>query len=133
MDINITGPIHKFHQIIFYENGSTNLRDDWDFSKKDRETLIDLTFSNAQSIRVSNLYSLKPNYIESPEIYGKHLINNSYSVNDFKNEILLIIENKYGYTRNLSELKSTGEFIEFIAMIYYETCLHAMVVDELTA
>jgi hypothetical protein len=45
------------------------------------------------------------------------------------NEVQNVLMMKYGYSLELAKLNSRGEFIELIAMLYYETCLHAMVVD----
>jgi hypothetical protein len=131
IDHEILGPIHTFHQHLFYENGSTKFRDAWDFSQIDKNLLLAQTVQNSLAIRKTNLFEKRSYYLNSKEIFGLNLIKKKMSQSYFLNEIQSIIIEKYGYNLDLQEINSIGEFMELIAIVYYETCLHAMVVDEI--
>jgi hypothetical protein len=122
-------PVHTFHQLLFYENGTTEFRSIWDFSKIDNELLIVQTFKNALAIRKTNFFERNSTYMESKQIFASQLIGQRVDEATMFNEVQNVLMMKYGYSLELAKLNSRGEFIELIAMLYYETCLHAMVVD----
>jgi hypothetical protein len=126
---SILKPVHTFHQLLFYENGTTEFRSIWDFSKIDNELLIVQTFKNALAIRKTNFFERNSTYMESKQIFASQLIGQRVDEATMFNEVQNVLMMKYGYSLELAKLNSRGEFIELIAMLYYETCLHAMVVD----
>jgi hypothetical protein len=131
IDIAILAPIHRFHQFLFYENGTSTFREVWDFSTKDQHFLIAQTFHNAITIRQSGLVTDKTIYTMSREIFDKALIGQKLDKSTFFASIQNVLSQKYGYDIEFDKPRSTGEFIELIAMLYYETCLHSIVLDEI--
>jgi hypothetical protein len=131
IDMEILGPIHRFHQFLFYENGSSSFRKEWDFNSKDKNFIIAQAFHNAISFRQSGLVEDRTIYINSKEIFNKDLINKTIDKSTFFVAIQNVILQKYGCDFKLSSLRSTGDFIGLIAMLYYETCIHAIVLDEI--
>jgi hypothetical protein len=131
IDQNVLGPVHVFHQHIFYEDGTIKFRDIWNFKEQDKEDLVKQTFLNAVAIRKTNLYTSRQQYIDSDEIFKSEIKNKILSIDDFFSVLKEVIYKKYGYTMNLKSLNSGGEFMELIIMLYYEACLHAMVLEDL--
>lgn len=132
IDQNVLGPVYVFHQHIFYEDGTIKFRDIWNFKELDKEVLIKQTFFNAVAIRKTQLYSSKQYYIDSNEILKSEIKNKTLSIDDLFSILQEVIHKKYGYSLNLEILNSGGEFMELIIMLYYEACLHAMVLEDLT-
>ena len=131
IDMAILAPIHRFHQILYYENGTTTFREVWDFNTKNRDFIIAQTFHNAITIRQSGLVTDKTIYTKSGEIFDKALIGQNQDKSTFFISIQNVLLHKYGYDIEFDKPRSTGEFIELIAMLYYETCLHSIVLDEI--
>jgi hypothetical protein len=116
---------------LYYENGTTEFRSIWDFSKIDKELLIVQTFQNALAIRETNLFERRSAYMESTQIFASQLVGQKLRKANIFNEIQNVLLAKYGYSLELANLNSRGEFIELIAMLYYETAIHAMVLGVL--
>jgi hypothetical protein len=131
IDMAILAPIHRFHQFLFYENGTSTFREVWDFNTEDQHFLIVQTFHNAITIRQSGLVTDKTIYTMSREIFDKALIGQKLDKLTFFASIQNVLSQKYGYDIEFDKPRSTGEFIELIAMLYYETCLHSIVLDEI--
>lgn len=79
---------------------------------------------------------------QSGEVYDSSLIDAKISTNDFLNAILKVIQSKYsinGYDEFVEGDKAKwntiwnnkGDYIQFLVILFYETCLHALVVDEM--
>lgn len=132
IDQNVLGPVHVFHQHLFYEDGTIKFRDVWNFKEQDQGLLIKQTVLNAVAIRKTYLYSSKQQYIDSGEIFKSEINNKILSIADLFSLLQEIIYKKYGYSLNLEIINSGGEFMELIIMLYYEACLHAMVLEDLT-
>jgi hypothetical protein len=130
---SILKPVHTFHQLLFYENGTTEFRSIWDFSKIDNELLVVQTFQNALAIRETNLFERRSAYMESKQIFASQLIGQKVDKAAMFNGIQNVLLAKYGYDLELAKLNSRSEFIELIAMLYYETAIHAMVLEVLEA
>ena len=80
---------------------------------------------------------------QSGEVYDKSLINATINENGFLNAILNVIYSKYsinGSDEFIAGIGSKwdtgwnnkGDYIQFLVILFYETCLHALVVEEIT-
>jgi hypothetical protein len=75
-------------------------------------------------------------------VYNSSLINASININDFLTAILEVIKSKYaingyqefidGYEAKIDTTwNNKGDYIQFLVILFYETCLHALVVKEI--
>lgn len=135
-------PLHLYHQHLFYKENSSELRDEWLFAKDEEEGSAISIFLNAINIRKTNLISNAEIVRTSGEVFNSSLINVKMETNDFLKAILEVIKAKYsidGYdefvndkaTKWNSGWNNKGDYIQFLVILYYETCIHAMVIDDL--
>ncbi len=139
----IAQSIHRYHQFIFYKEESIELKDFWNFNKKSIEGSAIHVFFNAVNISKTNLKSNASLIKQSGEIFDKNIIDSKISTNDFLNAILHVIKSKYSNSVFFSELNegwnakwdkgwnNKGEYIQFLVILFYETCLHALVTEEI--
>lgn len=127
----ITQPIHLFHQYIFYQPGELHLREMWDFKGKEEDLLLSI-FHNALEIRNTYLYKSKPEFLQSDIIFNSELKGMSLKKQLFSEEVQKIIYTKYNiaFNRNV-EWNNRGDFIQYLCILFYETTIHAMVLDEI--
>jgi hypothetical protein len=135
--------IHSFHQLLFYKEKSTELREIWEFNKESEEGSAFVVFFNALSIHKTILKQNSDIIKQSGEVYDDALINVKIDKNGFLNAILRVINSKYSIN-GTDEFKAgarskwdtgwnnKGEYIQFLVILFYETCLHALVVEEIT-
>jgi hypothetical protein len=139
----IAQSIHIYHQHVFYKEKSTELKDFWKFNQKSDEGSAILVFHNAINIHKTNLKQ-NSNLIKlSGEVFDKKLIDAKISTNDFLNAILHVIQSKYSNGVLFKEFidgwnakwnngwNNKGEYIQFLVILFYETCLHALVTEEI--
>ncbi len=138
----IAQSIHRYHQLIFYKERSTELRDEWLFNKKVDEGSALMVFFNAMNIVKTDLKQNASSIKSSGQVFGKELIDAKISSTEFLKAILNIIKSKYsinGYDEFLSDSDSKwnnswnhkGDYIQFLVILYYETSLHALVTQEI--
>lgn len=138
----IAQSIHLYHQFIFYKENSIELKDEWLFNKNTNEGSALMVFLNALNIQKTNLKEEGNVIKQSGEVYDSSLIDAKISTNDFLNAILKVIQSKYsinGYEEFVEGDKAKwntiwnnkGDYIQFLVILFYETCLHALVVDEM--
>jgi hypothetical protein len=138
----IAQSIHKFHQFAFYKANSTELKEHWLFNKVTDQGSALRIFAQAQSIRETNIKDGLDATKFSKEVYNSSLINASININDFLTAILEVIKSKYaingyqefidGYEAKIDTTwNNKGDYIQFLVILFYETCLHALVVKEI--
>jgi len=135
-------PIHRYHQFIIYEPGTVHLRDLWPFGKKTKEGSALIMFMHAKDILKTDLASSSSEIQNSGQIYDRELIGAEISINDFLNRILRVLHRKYDingsheFTGNHNNVWSDtwnnkGDYIQFLALLYFETAAHALALREL--
>jgi hypothetical protein len=138
----IAKSIHHYHQFIFYKEESIELKEFWKFNQKSDEGSAILVFHNALNIHKTNLKQTANLIKQSGEIYDTKLIDAKISTNDFLNAILHVIQSKYSISGFNEFIKgwdakwddgwnNKGEYIQFLVILFYETCLHALVTKEI--
>ena len=138
----VAQPIHLYHQHLFYKENSSEFRNEWLFAHDKDEGSAISVFLNALNIRKTNLIENTELIKDSGEVFNTALIGVSIGTNEFLKAILEVIQSKYsinGYdefvkgegTKWNSTWNNKGDYIQFLVILYYETCLHAMVIDEL--
>lgn len=137
----IVQSIHLYHQFLFYKKNSIELRDEWPFNKDTNEGSAVMVFYNALNIFKTNLKENAKVIKQSGEIYDTSLIDTKISSDDFLKAILEVIRSKYsinGYEEFVegdvawnTTWNNKGDYIQFLVILFYETCLHALVVDEI--
>ena len=138
----VAQPIHLYHQFLFYKENSSEFRDEWLFAKDNEEGSAISIFLNALNIRKTNLIENAELVKESGEVYNPSLINAKIGTTEFLKSVLQVIQSKYsinGYEEFANgkgaqwntTWNNKGDYIQFLVILYYETCLHAMVIDDL--
>lgn len=138
----IAQSIHRYHQLIFYKERSTELREEWLFNKKVDEGSAMMVFFNGMNIAKTDLKQNSSSIKTSGQVFGKDLIDAEVSSTEFLKAILNIIKSKYsinGYDEFLSGSNSKwnnswnhkGDYIQFLVILFYETTLHALVTKEI--
>jgi len=136
-------PIHRYHQFIIYEPGTVNLRELWPFAKKTKEGSAVPMFMHAIRILETDLILSSGEIQNSSQIYDRQLIGAEISINDFLNRILMVLLNKYDINGSHEFTDSSnnewsdtwnnkGDYVQFLAILYYETAIHALALKKLT-
>lgn len=132
LDHKIIEPIHTFHQFIFYNPGSSEFRSEWDFENRDDKKSEMMVFINALSIRETSLNQNKEPFLNFKDFMIPELKNLSISKDELYYRIKQGITQKYGLYPVQEEVdiwNNLGELIQYFGVLFYETCLHAMVLD----
>lgn len=138
----VAQPIHSYHQFVFYKPQSIELRDEWFFAKKVDDGSAPMIFMNAISIAKTNLKVFADTVRESGEVYKKELIDSKLNAQEFLIAILEVIQSKYsinGYDEFVTDSNgkwntrwnNKGDYIQFLVILFYETCIHALATDEI--
>lgn len=131
---DIIQPIHKFHQTVFYVSNSSNFRPQWDFETRNDSEKQVIIFLKALSIRDTDIMSLKDQFLAYDDLICPELKNNIIDRDDFYYKILEGIFEKYGIRpsgNNTEVWNNLGDLIQYFCILFYESCLHAVVIDEI--
>ncbi len=139
---SLVQPIHSYHQFLFYRENSSELRDEWLFGKDSEEGSAISIFLNAINIRKTKLVINTELIKSSGEVFDSSLIDVKIERTDFLKAVLKVLRTKYsihgheefvnvGGVKWSSTWNNKGDYIQFLVILYYETCLHALVVDDL--
>ena len=140
--MNTFAPIHRYHQFLFYKEGTNQIREEWQFEKHNNIGSGLSIYLNAIGIRNTGLVEEFKEKIDLEEVYYKEIINKSVTKNELIIIVLQVVKEKYGidgsyeFRReadgwNDGGWNNKGDYIQFLVALYYETCLHAMVVKEM--
>ena len=128
--------IHQVHQFVFYDKESSKLRSCWDFKDTSvYEGLIMLAFSSAADIRNKYINYTEDHIraiIKSGEVYDTDAIGADLSDEELWNLVCGVMGEKYGFRVSVHGWQCAGEFMEFIGIFFYETCLHAIVANSIS-
>lgn len=127
-------PVHQYHQVIFYDDDST-FREDWVFDINKDVDLATKLFTYACEIRNTTLMNDKSVYVAVEGLSFSYLKKMRLTVDDFRWEIEKGIFKKYGIRAPRPDeggWTSAGDLIQFCSIYFYESCLHALVLDELS-
>ena len=129
---DIAKHVHAFHNHVFYENNPRRVRKGWEFEELERGVLISQTLFNALNIRKSPVFTSRPDFLSSDNYLLKDLKDQNIPLDRFKALITKTIEEYYEI--NLDEVVkgelNHAEFLQLLAIIFYETTVHAMIVKE---
>jgi len=126
---DILKPIHTWHQIVFYKDGTTKLNDAVTFEIDAKQTIY--VFGKASQMR-EGLLGLGDRYLKNNDLAMPELKGQTRSLNDLLNDLQNILVSKYNIYAFPTAWNHRGEYIQFLAILFYETCLHAMVLKEIT-
>jgi len=129
---DIAQHIHAFHNHIFYENNPRRVRKGWEFEELDRGVLISQTFHNALNIRKSPIFTTRPDFLASDNYLLKDLKDQNIPLENFKALMTKTLEDYYELKiEEVVEGKlNHAEFLQFLAIIFYETAANAMIIKE---
>jgi hypothetical protein len=134
--------IHQYHQFIFYKENSSELKDFWGFNQDTSEGSAIIVFHNALNIHKTKLRDKSKIIQQSGVLYDENFIDAKISTSDFLHSILNVIQSKYSingvdeFIEGIGAKWDTGwnnkgDYIQFLVVLFYETCLHALVVDQI--
>lgn len=127
---DIAKHIHAFHNHVFYENNPRRIRKGWEFEELERGVLISQTMHNALNIRKSPIFTTRPDFLVSDNYLMKELKDQNIKLDNFKALISKTIEEYY--ETNLDEVVNGklnhAEFLQLLAIIFYETSANAMII-----
>ncbi|MFV0196711.1 hypothetical protein OBK01_00645 [Empedobacter falsenii] len=127
---DIAKHIHAFHNHVFYENNPRRIRKGWEFEELERGVLISQTMHNALNIRKSPIFTTRPDFLVSDNYLMKELKDQNIPLDNFKALISKTIEEYY--ETNLDEVVkgklNHAEFLQLLAIIFYETSANAMII-----
>jgi hypothetical protein len=129
MDMDIVRIIHTHHQDVFYEFESPNFKKEWNF--EDKEAMIGKIFQSAIALRDSRFYEFRSLFLDYPNFPIPELKNVSISKQDFFDKMQNYLKEKYDYQTTVHGWNNTGDFIQFLAILFYETTLHALLPKEI--
>lgn len=136
MDTNtaIARHIHAFHHYLFLKPNSVNLRREWKFEEENRGQMISQMMFNALNIRKSPIYDFREEFLNSDQFIFKRLKNQSISRQAFILEMQDLLENYYEMKVDdmVHEEYNHAEYLQFLAIMFYEVSAHAMLPDEIT-
>ena len=127
-------PIHKYHQVVFY-NDDSSFREEWKFKKENDVDIASQLFLYGCEIRNTDLINDHKNYLSIEGISFPALKNKKLTTDDFRWEIELGIFKKYGIRsprHGEDGWSNNGDFIQFCAIYFYEICVHSLVIGELS-
>jgi hypothetical protein len=130
----IIQPIHKFHQAVFYVTNSSNFGQQWDFETRNDSEKQATIFLNGLSIRDTNIMSLKNEFLAFNDLMCPELKNMVVDIKEFYSIIQQGIFKKYNIRpagNDIEVWNNLGDLIQYFCILFYETCLHAVVIDEI--
>lgn len=129
---DIAKHVHAYHQYLFYDANPRKVRNEWDFEENGRgETISQLMF-NTIGIQQSPLRRTRPDFLTSDNYIMNDLKNKTIYRKDFMIVITDLIERYYETTIDqMIEELNHGEYLQMLAVMYYETAVHAMIVKEI--
>jgi hypothetical protein len=134
IDPEIIQPIHRYHQLVFYSPNSYSLRSQWDFeSRKDSEKQA-FVFLNALAIRNTDILNIKDDYLAFDDLMFPELKNVVINRDLLYQKIQKGIFEKYGILpvgADPNVWNNLGDLIQYFCVLFYETCLHAIVIEDL--
>ena len=101
--------------------------------EKDEEIQAMILHYGAE-IRETNLIEQKEAFLNSGEIYVKDLVGASVTKGEFYGSVInKAVYEKYQirHADGTPSWNNLGDLIQYYAILFYETCLHAMVLGEL--
>lgn len=127
---DIAKHIHAFHNHIFYENNPRRVRKGWEFEELERGVLISQTFHNALNIRKSPIFGTRPDFLASNNYLLNELKDQNIPLENFKALMTKTIEEYY--EADIEEVVAGklnhAEFLQLLAIIFYETSANAMII-----
>jgi hypothetical protein len=133
---DIIKPIHLYHQLVFYVPNSNNLRPQWDFPSRNDTLKQASVFMCALSIRETDIIKLKKQFLTFDDCMCPDLKNQVISKNKLFYKIQTGIIKKYGISvdiNNPENWNNLGDLLQYFCILFYETCLHAIFLKEITA
>jgi hypothetical protein len=130
----IIQPIHRFHQAVFYVPDSSNFRPEWDFETRNDTEKQAIIFLNALTIRNTDIMSLKNKFLAYDDLMCPELKNEVIDREEFYNVIKKAIIGKYDISpagNDLEDWNNLGDLIQYFCILFYETCIHAVILDEI--
>lgn len=135
-DVNrdIARNIHAFHNYLFLKPNSVALRDEWKFEEVDRGRMISQMMFNALNIRNSPVFNLRNEFLNSDQFILKGMKNQTLSQEEFIYQIQHLMEEFYEMKVDdmVEEEYNHAEYLQFLAIIFYEASAHAMLPNDLT-
>ena len=127
---NIISLIYKFHQNLFYEPETYKFREVWNFKESNQQDMLLKIFYETTAMR-DIFEELREDFINHNEVYKKDLIDIDITRIDMINRIVKLVYEKYKIQPLAKGWNSFGDYLQSLAIFYYECCMHIMLPKEL--
>ena len=126
--------IHAFHNYLFLKPNSVQLKKEWDFENTSRGQMISQMLFNSLAIRNSPLMQFREDFLKSDQFIYANLKDQNLKREDFIRNIQFLMEEYYESKINemIEEEYNHGEYLQFLAILFYEATAHAMLPKEIT-
>lgn len=125
--------IHAFHNYLFLKPNSMSLRKEWNFETENRGQMISQLMFNTLSIRNSPLFQFRNEFLGSNDFIYSDLKNQTISQEDFILRLQNLFENYYEINIDdmVHEEYNHAEYLQFLAILFYEVSAHAMLPEKI--
>ena len=132
IDQKVIRPIRHFHQVLFYKEESTKIRDQWNFKELERGLLLSQVLHNSVGFRTfGGALRYRQDFLNFNDYYVSKLKNQTIDRQELFDYIVLILRQKYNFDiDDVLNQGNTGDFMQFLVIIFYETCMHAMILQK---
>ena len=125
--------INSFHQWLFYEENTQNIRKEWDFNNGKEEELLTGVLINSIRIRETPIFKMQKEFQSYVGDHDKGLSNSIISRSKFVNTIEELMFEKYEMRLlGAGGWNNRGEFIQGLAFLFYEVCIYAVLPKQIT-
>jgi hypothetical protein len=121
--------------MVFYIPNSSDFRPQWNFETRNDSEKQAMIFLNAISIRDTDIMSSKGQFLDYDDLMCPELKNRVIDRDEFYNTIQNGIFKKYNIDpagEDPEFWNNLGDLIQYFCILFYETCLHAVVLDDIS-
>lgn len=110
-----------------------SLRKEWNFETENRGQMISQLMFNTLSIRNSPLFQFRNEFLGSNDFIYSDLKNQTISQEDFILRLQNLFENYYEINIDdmVHEEYNHAEYLQFLAILFYEVSAHAMLPEKI--
>lgn len=137
--------IGLYHQHILYKPQSFDLKPEWNFNSNNDEGFGVRTFHKALLILTLDPAERPPFSAVAKFLYDPYFDNAIMDMQTFTRRILDLMKNKYGLDGYYEFIKSkqlegpkrdpgwssTGSYMQFLTILFFETAIHSLVLQEI--
>ena len=122
---NTVNAIHRFHQWLFYKKGTSDIKDAFNFKSVEQDAMVVNLYHYSFEFRKAYMEQ-RSLFTDYKDIIDQELIDIEISKKDLFGKIVVAIHEKYGVAVTQKGWNSHGDYLQALAIFFYETSLHIM-------